>query len=101
MLRIITDNIRNIVVVYKTYLFFDVFFLMTGSFDNFPEIHELIELNLTVVIVVDSIEKLLCRYLAEECSWPMLNSFISINSFWTVFVKLIEYILDNVLYFLR
>lgn len=66
---------------FPTYLFFNFIFGVSRTFNNTPEVNELIILDLTIVIVVNSVEELLRRNLSEKKLRPMLHCFILINSF--------------------
>jgi hypothetical protein len=54
---------------------------MAGSFDNRPEIKELMVLYLPIMIIINSVEELLSRNFAEEKLRPMFHSLVFINSF--------------------
>jgi hypothetical protein len=48
------------------YLFLDLIFGVAGAFNDSPEVNELIVLDLSIMIVVNSIEEFLCRNFAEK-----------------------------------
>jgi hypothetical protein len=77
------------------YFFFYLILCMSSSFNNCPEINELMVLDLSIMIVVNSVEELLSRNFAEKKFRPMLYSLIFINSFWTIFVKYLEHFIYN------
>lgn len=81
--------------VQSAYLFFNLILWMSRAFNDLPEINEFFILNLTIVIVVNSVEKLLRRYFTKEKLRPMFHSFILINSFWTIFVEYLEHFIHN------
>ena len=68
---------------------------MSSSLDDLPEINELIVLDLAIVVIVNSVEELLCRNFTKEKLRPMLHCFILIDCFWTVFVKYPEHFIHN------
>ena len=63
---------------------------MTWPLDNFPELNELVERNLSVPIEVDRIEKLIRRYFPEAHLRPVPLSLLAIYRFITVFVKYLK-----------
>ena len=83
-----------------TYFFLDFLFSVSCSLDNLPEVHKFIILDLSIVIVVDCVEKFLSRDFSKIFR-PMFNCFIFLNCFWTVFVEYFEYIINYILSLLR
>ena len=76
-----------------TYLFCYFFLRVTSPFDDLPELHELVILNGSVVVVVHCVKKLLSRYLSKIFR-PMFYCFILFYRFRIVFVKDLKDFID-------
>ena len=69
-----------------TYLFFDLVFTVSSSFNDLPEVNELVILNAPVMVVVDRIKEFLRRDLAKILA-PMLHGLVLLYRFGIILVE--------------
>jgi len=74
----------------STYLFFDLFLVVSESFDDLPELEKLIERYFAIAIEVDRVEELVCRDLSKAHLLPVLLRLGAIYRFVTVLIEYFE-----------
>jgi hypothetical protein len=67
---------------------------MSAAFDNLPELYELIILNLSIVVVVYSIEEFLGRNLSEALG-PVFNGLVLLYGLRIIFVEHVKHFVNH------
>ena len=61
-----------------SYLFFNLVFSVAGSLHDLPEIDELLVLNASIVVVIDSVKEFICGDFAKVLR-PVLDSLVLLD----------------------